>query len=52
MEKAREYLDVEGRTRMEQIAWVVAIGLYILVAFLVFLMMFHFYSDYYGGMMG
>ena len=52
MEKVREYLEIEGRTRMEQIAWVVAIGLYLLVALLVLSLVVRFYGSLYGGMVG
>lgn len=52
MEKAREYLEVEGRTKMAQIAWAVAIGLYLAVAMVVLFILMQFYGGYAGGMMG
>ena len=48
MDKVAEYLDTESRTRMEQIAWVVAVGLYLLAALIVLYIAVSFYSAQFG----
>lgn len=48
LEKVREYLDGESRTKAEQIGWALAIGMYLAVALLVGYIAVSFYSTVSG----